>query len=164
MSKVKLNPGLGAVILLACLFSGWQTLLIVSVLMLLFCEMDEKVRSMMTRVISFFVVITLISMGWAVITDVFDLLFSTIEKFVSILNCYSDNPATLIKFNRYFVTPIETLLSLVGGIVSFGVTVSKFLFIIYVLVDKKANDNFISKKINMLISKVVNFIHPVNEK
>lgn len=164
MSRVKLNSGLGAIILLACLFSGWSTLLIVSVLMLLFCEMDDKVKNIMTRVISFFVVITLISMGWAVIVEVFDLLFSTIEKFFTIINCYSDSPATLFKFTKYFVTPIETLLSLIGGVVSFGITVSKFAFIIYVLIDKNCKENFITKKVNMFISKVVGFINNVNEQ
>ena len=163
MSKVKLNPGLGALILLASIFSGWSTLLIVSVLMLLFCEMDDKTKYIMTRVISFFVVITLISMGWNIITEVFTLLFSTIEKFITIVNCYSDIPTTLFKFTRYFVTPIQTLLSMIGGIVSFGITVSKFAFIVYVLIDKKVKENFIAKKVNMLISKVVCFIDKVNE-
>lgn len=164
MSKVKLNSGLGAIILLASIFSGWSTLLIVSVLMLLFCEIDEKVKSIMTRVISFFVVITLISMGWSIITGAFDLLVSTIENFVTIINSYSYNPATLFKFTRYFVTPINTLLDMVGNVISFGITISKFLFIIFVLVDKKAKDNFITKKVNMLISKVVNFVNATNEK
>lgn len=164
MNKVKLNSGLGAMVLVACLFAGWQTLLIVSILMLLFCEMDEKISSIMTRVISFLIVITLISLGWSVITEVFDLLFSTIEKFVSLINCYADTPTTLIKFNRYFATPVETLISLVGSFVSFGITISKFIFIVFVLMGKQAKDNFISKKVKLFISKVSNFVNTTNAK
>ena len=35
-NKIKINPGLAGIILLACLFAGWQTLLLVVILMLLF--------------------------------------------------------------------------------------------------------------------------------
>ena len=39
MNKFKISSGLAAVVLLVSLFAGWSTLLLVTVLMLLFCEM-----------------------------------------------------------------------------------------------------------------------------
>ena len=163
MNKIKLNPGLTSIILVASLFSGWSTLLIVSILILLFGEMDEKVKNIMIRTISFFVVITLISIGWSVVTGTFSLLISTIEDFVAIINSYSSNPITLYKFTKYFVTPVNTLFDMIGNIISFGITVSKFLFVIFVIVNKKSKDNFITKKVNGLISKVVTFINAKDE-
>ena len=47
MNKLKINNGLAAIILLASLFAGWQTLLLAVILMLIFCEVNDKVRNLM---------------------------------------------------------------------------------------------------------------------
>lgn len=165
MSKIKINPGLASIILVACIFSGWSTLLTVSVLMLLFCEIDEKVKSVMTKVISFLVAVTLISLGWSILSDGVDLIFSIITRFVAIINSYLDftNQISLVKFNSYFVTPLTTLISIVGSIISFLVTASKFIFIFVILTNKKFKENFISKKINLVINKVIEYVNGLNQ-
>ena len=61
MNKLKINNGLAAIILLASLFAGWQTLLLAVILMLIFCEVNDKVRNLMVNVIAFLVGLTLIS-------------------------------------------------------------------------------------------------------
>ena len=165
MSKIKLNTGLASIILVACLFSGWSTLLLVSVLMLLLCEIDEKVKTVMTRVISFFIAITLISLGWAILSDGVDLIFSIITKFVGIINSYLDftKQISLFKFNNYFMTPLTSLISIIGSIISFLITASKFIFIFVILTNKKFKENFISKKVNLVVNKVNEYINNMNE-
>ena len=44
MNKVKISSGLASVLLLACLFAGWQTMLLVALLMFVFCEVEDKVN------------------------------------------------------------------------------------------------------------------------
>jgi len=166
MSKIKINTGLASIILVAGLFSGWSTLLLVSVLMLLFCEMDEKVKDVMVKVITFLVAITLISLGWTVLTEGVNLIFSTITRFVGIINSYLDftKQISLIKFNNYFATPLTSLITIAGSILSFLITASKFIFIFVILTNKKFKENFISKKLNLVVNKVVEYVNNLNEK
>ena len=41
MSKVKINSGLAAIMVIGGFIAGWQTMLIVCALLLLFAEIDE---------------------------------------------------------------------------------------------------------------------------
>ena len=60
MNKLKINNSLAAIILVAALFAGWQTMLLVVLLMLIFCELDDKIKNLATTVIAFLVGLTLI--------------------------------------------------------------------------------------------------------
>ena len=166
MSKMKINTGLASIILVASLFAGWQTVLLIAILMLLFCEINENVKSVMTKVLSFLVAITLISLGWSILSDGVDLIFSIITRFVGIINSYLDftKQISFIKFNNYFATPLTSLISIVGSIISFLITASKFIFIFVILTNKKFKENFISKKVNLVINKVTDYINDLNEK
>ena len=74
MNKLKINNSLAAIILVASLFAGWQTMLLVVLLMLIFCELDDKIKNLATTVIAFLVGLTLISILWALIYDGVNLL------------------------------------------------------------------------------------------
>lgn len=156
MNKVKLNPGITILILLASFLSGWSTLLIVSIIILAFCETNEKINSVLTKIISFLIIITLVTLGWNVITNAFELFASVIEKFVTIINCYLDIDKTisLVKFNKYFITPINTLLSIITNIITFIISVSKVAFVLFILSGKELKENSITKKVNKLFSKI----------
>ena len=86
MNKLKINNGLAAIILLASLFAGWQTLLLAVILMLIFCEVNDKVRNLMVNVIAFLVGLTLISFAWSIISDGVSLVFKGIESIVNVIN------------------------------------------------------------------------------
>ena len=88
MNKLKINNGLAAIILLASLFAGWQTLLLAVILMLIFCEVNDKVRNLMVNVIAFLVGLTLISFAWSIISDGISLVFKGIESIVNVINSY----------------------------------------------------------------------------
>lgn len=161
MSRIKLNNGLAALIFVACLFSGWSTLLIVTILALLFCEIDDKVKNIIIKVIAFYAGYTLISMGWDLISSGIGLIFDAIEKFVAVINSYLDpiDYISLTKLNSYLFNPIEIVVGLLGQVISYLLTFAKFAFIITILTGKVIKQTPISKKIDEYVSKVVNFIN-----
>ena len=164
MSKIKLNPGLASIILLACLFSGWSTLLTVSVLMLLFCEVDDKIKGIAVKVIAFYAGITLVSMAWGLIYDGVDLIVNSIDKLIATINCYLEYPnlIDITKLKLYLISPVQNLLSIADGAIAYLLVFAKFGFIIATLGNKAVKENIVVKKINEFVAKVVNYINSID--
>ena len=78
MGKLKINSGLISLILVACLFMGWTTMLTVAALILIFCEIDDKVKNVFVRVLSFLIAITLFNLLWDLITGAINLVISSL--------------------------------------------------------------------------------------
>jgi len=158
MSKVKVPTGLAAVILCASLFAGWQTLLIVAVLLLLFADVED-VKGMIVRVITFYVGLTLFSAIWGLIVDGVDLVFDSIINFINVINNWVDKPITIVNIQQYFITPVTGLVNIADDIVSYLIVFAKVAFI-YAFISKTATkETFISKWINKYIDKAVNFVN-----
>lgn len=160
-NKIKINSGLASIILLACLFSGWETLLIVTVLMLLFCETDKNVKDIAIKVISFYAAITLVSYGWTLINDGVKLIIDSIDNVVDVINSYLEygNQISMGKLQSYLLTPATKILEIANDVVKYLLYFAKFGFIIAVLGNKELKENIIVKKINDYVTKIVNFIN-----
>ena len=89
-SKVKINPGLASLIILAAYLAGGATLLTITVLIFLFCEIDERVEITATRVITFFIGITIVSLGWDLIVSGIGLFTDLIAKLFTSVNGFLD--------------------------------------------------------------------------
>ena len=163
MGKVKVNSGLASVIVLASLFAGWQTLLIVVALLLLFCDMDEKVKGIIVKVVSFYAALALVSLGWGLITDLVDLIIESLDKLIAVVNGYLDyaNRIDITKLSVYVLNPVSSLVDIADGIISYLLVFAKFAFIIAVLGNKQVKENPIIKKINEFVEKVVAFINNI---
>lgn len=163
MGKVKVNSGLASVIVLASLFAGWQTLLIVVALLLLFCDMDEKVKGIIIKVVSFYAALALVSLGWGLITDLVDLIIESLDKLIAVVNGYLDyaNRIDITKLSVYVLNPVSSLVDIADGIISYLLVFAKFAFIIAVLGNKQVKENPIIKKINEFVEKVVAFINNI---
>lgn len=163
MGKVKVNSGLASVIVLASLFAGWQTLLIVVALLLLFCDMDEKVKGIIVKVVSFYAALALVSLGWGLITDLVDLIIESLDKLIAVVNGYLDyaNRIDITKLTAYVLNPVSSLVDIADGIISYLLVFAKFAFIIAVLGNKQVKENPIIKKINEFVEKVVAFINNI---
>lgn len=163
MGKVKVNSGLASVIVLASLFAGWQTLLIVVALLLLFCDMDEKVKGIIVKVVSFYSALALVSLGWGLITDLVDLIIESLDKLIAVVNGYLDyaNRIDITKLTAYVLNPVSSLVDIADGIISYLLVFAKFAFIIAVLGNKQVKENPIIKKINEFVEKVVAFINNI---
>lgn len=157
MNKVKINPGLASIALVASIFAGWQTMLIVTILLFSFCEVDERTKGIATNVIAFYVGYTIITWGWDLITSVLYMFPDLLTKFVGIINNFL-NPLDYIEISKV-ITPITTLFDVIGSIVSIGFTVVKLTFILNVLSGKDPKKFFLSGIFSKFIDKAINFIN-----
>lgn len=161
MNKIKINSGLASVLLLASFFLGWETLLFVVLFMLLFCELNDTIKGVMVKVLSFFVGLALFQLLWGLITDAYPLLVNVINNFIDVINCYVDNPITIEKLQLYILHPIDIIISTADSIVNYLIVLFKFTFIISVLANKVMKENGLTKFINSFIDKVVNFVNGI---
>lgn len=166
MNRISIKPGLAALIVVASMFAGWQTLLIVCALMLLFCELDEKVKNIMVSVIAFTAGLALFSLVWGLIVDGAGLVTKTLNDLVSVVNSYLsvDSKIDITKLQSYLLNPINTLVSIANNIVTYLITFVKFGFIISILTGKKQNDNFFVIKVNEFVNKFTNYVNVNNNE
>jgi len=159
MNKLKISTGLAAIVLLSSLFAGWGTLLTVCVLMLLFCEMNDNIKRVMTTVITFYVGLTIVQLAWDLIVDGVNLVTNSIDSIVNIINNYLNEPINLYKLKQYLLSPLSGVVNLGNNIIYYLLAFTKFAFIVAILCNKPMKDNFVVRKINEYINKVVNYIN-----
>ena len=155
MSKLKIKPGLIGILLLASLFAGWETLLIVTVLILLFCEMNDTIKKIMVSVISFFIGYTLVSLLWQIISDGIGVVIYAFNQFIEFLNYYLTTSIDVSKLTNYVLNPIQNVISTLNEVITYLLIIAKFCFIICTLAKKTINIPIISKYVN----KVLNYIN-----
>ena len=159
MEETKPNTGILAIVLVASLFAGWQTLLIVAILLLIFGKIDENTKKIMITVITFLAGVALFNLFWDLIGSGVNLGVNTITDLIGVLNSYLDNPIEILKLQRYLLTPITEIVGIVDRFVEYAILFMKFAFIIAILTNKKMSDNFIFKKINTYVDKFVNYVN-----
>jgi len=161
MGKLKINSGLLSLVLVACLFTGWGTMLTVAVLVLIFCEMDDKVKNIFVRVLSFFVAITLFNLFWDLITGGINLGISSIKDIITVINSYLDYDKiiTLGKLDTQVFIPIQELISIADSIIAYIIMFVEFSFAVSLFLNKPGKPNFVIKKIEGYVNSVVNFVN-----
>lgn len=165
MGKVKINNNLAALMLVASIFAGWGTLMIVTVLMIVFCDLNDKIKPLIIKVVSFMAGITLILLGWDLVSNGIDLIFKLFNNIISIINSYLSysNKIDLVEFQGKFVVPVTTVVASIGSIIKYLVTFSKFGFIIAIISGKAMKENAWTKKVNQYVSKFTNFANSFDE-
>ncbi|MBR6133805.1 MAG: hypothetical protein IKQ29_03720 [Bacilli bacterium] len=160
MTKYKINPGLACVMLVASFIAGGATLLTITALLFLFCEIDERIEQTATRIITFFIGISIVTMGWnlivegsGVVVDLIAKLFDTINNFLD----YSD----MINYQK-FLTPIQAIINAADGVVSLLILLAKITYIIAILTNKPSKPNFVSKKIDEFVYQALTYLNNVN--
>lgn len=165
MGKVKINSNLAALMLVASIFAGWGTLMIVTILMIIFCDLNDKIKPLIIKVVSFMAGISLILLGWDLVSNGIDLIFKLFNNIISIINSYLSysSKIDLVEFESKFVFPVTTVVASIGSIIKYLVTFSKFGFIVAVISGKAMKENAWTKKVNQYISKFTNFASSFNE-
>ncbi|MCI7084189.1 MAG: hypothetical protein MR938_05835 [Tenericutes bacterium] len=165
MGKVKINNNLAALMLVASIFAGWGTLMIVTILMIIFCDLNDKIKPLIIKVVSFMAGITLILLGWDLVSNGIDLIFKLFNNIISIINSYLSysNKIDLVEFQGKFVVPVTTVVASIGSIIKYLVTFSKFGFIIAIISGKAMKENAWTKKVNQYVSKFTNFANSFDE-
>ena len=158
MNKVKIKTDLASIIVVACLFGGWQTMLLIPLLILIFCEVDDKVKDVMVKVIAFSIGVAIVRLGWSVIYSSGNLLTSALTEIISstasTLKLFS-----IYKVNSYVVSPISKVLSYADRIVSILLSVTELLYVLSILTNKPAKSNPISNFVNKQVTKVINYMN-----
>lgn len=162
MNKIKLSSGLASILLVVAFFIGWQTLLTLVVLMLAFVEITDGMKQTMVRILSFFVGLTVVTMGWNLIVNGVDVIMSSLDKLIAIINGYLDSPMDISKLYLYLLDPIAKVVELADGIVSWLFTFAKFGFIVTLLTNKAMKETFISRKINEFINKTLYWVNSLD--
>ena len=165
MGKVKINNNLAALMLVASIFAGCGTLMIVTILMIIFCDLNDKIKPLIIKVVSFMAGITLILLGWDLVSNGIDLIFKLFNNIISIINSYLSysNKIDLVEFQGKFVVPVTTVVASIGSIIKYLVTFSKFGFIIAIISGKAMKENAWTKKVNQYVSKFTNFANSFDE-
>lgn len=163
MNKMKINSGLAAVALVGGFISGWSTLLIVVALLLIFCDLNDSIKGLMVRVVTFYLGVTLFSTAWDLIADGVHLVINSFHSLIEVLNSYFTDPINTYKLDLYVLSPISKLTSLASSIISYLLVLVKFSFALAVLANQnlnsKLNNNFIVQKMNVLVNKVIMFVN-----
>lgn len=161
MSKLKINDSLAAIILVATIFTGWQTTLLVILLMLIFCELSDKVKNLTTTVVAFLVGITLVSILWSLIYDGANLLLNSLATIVDVINRYLSvgSKIDMTNFTLKFIEPVQNILELGDSGIDFLITFTKFGFIISIFTGSAINNNAFTRKVNEYINKALGFIN-----
>ena len=100
INKLKLSPGVASVILLAAFLGGGTFLFTVAIFFLCFCEVDEKIHNTMVKIFTFFVGLTIVSLGWSVIMSGCNLILDAITKLFVCINNFLD-PADIIDYAKF---------------------------------------------------------------
>lgn len=170
MEDTKVNNGLLAVILIASMFAGWQTVLLVAVLLLVFGKINDGTKKMMITIITFLAGVALFNLFWDLIVSGVGVLTNSLTGVIEIINSYLDEPINILKFQQYFLSPLTGLLSIADRIVDYAILAIKFTFIVSLLTSKKMSENFLFKKINEYVTKFTDYLEkfgqsaPVNNE
>lgn len=157
MNKIKLNTGLASIMLVASIFAGWQCLLLVTILLFAFCDVEEAVKNVAVSVITFYVGYTIVSVGWDVIVACINIVLNTITKFATTFNTYVD-PIDYISVVK-LTAPFEFILDVANSVVSVLLTIVKLGFVVAILTGKPAKKNVLSTKIQEYVTKAVNYVN-----
>lgn len=159
MNKYKINPGLASVILVAAFLAGGATLLTITALIFLFCEVDDRVEQTATRVITFFIGITIVALGWNLIVEGIGIITGVITKFFTSINGFLDYDE-VIHYEK-FLGPVQSVVAIFDEVVTFLITLAKLGFVIALITNKPAKPNFITRKIDEFVAKTLNFLNGV---
>ena len=161
MNKIKISSGLASVMLVACLFAGWQTLLLVTLLMFVFADVEDKVKGTAIKVIAFYVALILVSTGWDLIVSGYGVVYSSITDLVMLINNWFNASLDLSGLYQYALTPINSLLDIADTLVGYAFSLIKFFFILAVLGNKPMKQLPLVKTVNDFVAKVVTYINSI---
>jgi len=156
INKIKLNPGVASIILVAAFLLGGTSLFTVSVFFLCFCEIDDKIQNTFVRVFTFFVGLTIVTIGWDLIVSGLNLIVGFADTVFVTINGFLD-PADVIDYAK-FITPITSFIGLADKFIALLIGLAKVAFVVAILTNKKGSSNFVSKKIEEYVSKAIAWV------
>lgn len=157
MSRIKINSGLASLVLLASVFSGWQTMLLTIILLFAFFDVDETVKKVLVSVITFYVGYQIVAIGWDIIVSVVNAILNGLTGLVGVFNNYVDaiDQISIVKLTSPVAYVIETL----DDIVSIMLVLAKVGFVISTITGKAGKTNMVTSKIQEYVNKALNYVN-----
>ena len=151
MNKVKVSTGVASALLVASLFAGIGTTILVAVLLLIFCDVEDF-KKVLVRVLSFSVAIIILTTGWNLLVDLYGLLLTVIDSIVSFIDSYLKTPLDVTGLYRYLLTPIKTIINMIDSIFDYVIAIIKLAFVIMFLKKKDVKETFLSKMVSNFVN------------
>ena len=151
MNKVKVSTGVASGLLLASLFAGIGSTLIIAVLLLIFCEVEDF-KKVLIRVLSFSVAIVILTTGWSLFVDLYGLFLTIVDSFVQFIDSFLKTPLDVSGLYKYFLTPVKILINMIDSIFDYVVAIIKLGFVIVLLKKKDVKETFLSKMVSNFIN------------
>lgn len=163
MNKIKLNASLASIILIANFLVGWQSLIFVTILMLIFCELNDSIKDVLIKTFTFLVGYTLLSLAWSLVVDGVDVITNALNNLVLFISSYLKEPIDISGLNQYLLIPLSTLVSICNDIVDYLLVLIKFAFVVGLLLNKPMKENFITKWVNYFVKMATNFVNKIEK-
>lgn len=126
--------------------------------MLVFAEVEDGVKNVAVKVITFLIGIAIFTMAWGLLVDGIQLIIKSFGDIVGVLNNFTNEPINTASLYRYILTPVGSITKIADNVVSYLIIFAKFGFIISVLTNKAAKENFVTKKINEYVTNAIDFV------
>lgn len=162
MSKVKINSGLAAIMVIGGFIAGWQTMLLICAFLLLFAEIDDKVKDVMVKMITFaigfYLLQTIVNIVFYGIDDIGMTALNDLNKVISPMIAKIDITKANI-FATYVINPLDDICLLAKSIVNILIDLAQFGFIIAVIANKPIKQGGIMGKVNGYVKDAVNYVN-----
>lgn len=156
MKKIKVSANVLSMLVLVSLFIDWKWMLLVTVFIWCFCESGQAIKNLIIRALAVYAGCLLFGWFWNIIEAGYGLGVEGINGLFSILtNFGADMGEAVININKYVLNPANTIVTLLGSVVSFLITLAKFKFIVSVVTNRPLTGIF--GKIQEYINYFVNF-------
>lgn len=162
MKKFNVNANLLALLMLISLFAGWEYMIIVTAFIWVFCEASKNLKDLTIRAIAVYAGCYLFNVLWILITDVYDIAIDGLNTLLSIIGNFGAESAEFslkfleftTKLNSYFLTPLDSVVGIVGSLVTLLILFIKFKFIVSTLSNKPITGifGFVQKYINSVLN------------
>ncbi len=155
MKSFKVNENLLGLLLVGAMFAGWEYLIVVTAFAFVFCEISEKFKDLVVKVLAVFIALSLTVLLWDLILEGKEVVFGGLREFFKLLVSWGVTDELLYNFDKYFMNLINFVLDVASNIVRFVVLAVKVRFILSVLSNKEMKSVF--SPVQSFINKSLDF-------
>lgn len=161
MKKFNVNANLLALLMLITLFAGWEYMIIVTAFIWVFCESSKNLKDLTIRTIAVYAGCSLFNILWSLLTGVYDVVIKGLDTLLELIATlgaesldFSIKFAEFVtKLNSYFLNPVDSVVAILGSLVTLLILFIKFKYIVSTLSNKplKGFLGFVQKYIDAVV-------------
>ena len=157
INKIKINPSVACALLVAAFLFGGATLFTVAIFIFCFCEVDDRIQQTAVRVFTFFIGLTIVSIGWNLIVKGIGIGTGFFAKLFDLINNVGDAG---IEYQKVLV-PLDGFIGLFDQAINLLIELARLVFVVSLLTNKPGKPNFVSRKIDEFVTKAFGWVSNV---